>query len=263
MRQRLPQPYELVIGTVKKIEDHGAFVTLDEYGGLEAYVPLNEVSHSWFRNIREVVKIGQKRVFKVIRVDRRRGLVDVSLKRVSDSERREKLQAWKRNQRALKLLEMAAKQLGKSLDEAYAAVGEKLEKSHSDMLAGLEAAIHGGREELEKAGIGEPWLSVIYELAKTHIKLPKVKASAIFTVKCMQGDGVVRLREVLGAWEEVKRRYPSIEAKFYTSGAPRYKVDVEAYDYRVVESFLGELSKVILLKAEELGCTAAFERVKV
>ncbi|RLE89661.1 MAG: translation initiation factor IF-2 subunit alpha, partial [Thermoprotei archaeon] len=51
-RKQLPDVNELVIGTVRRIYDHGAFVTLDEYNDLEAYIPLNEVSHTWFRNIR-------------------------------------------------------------------------------------------------------------------------------------------------------------------------------------------------------------------
>ena len=55
-RRKFPEYGELVIGTVEKIFDHGAFITLDEYGGLEAYCPLSEVSRSWFKGIREVLK---------------------------------------------------------------------------------------------------------------------------------------------------------------------------------------------------------------
>ncbi|MEM4547286.1 MAG: S1 RNA-binding domain-containing protein, partial [Thermofilaceae archaeon] len=131
--KRLPKLHELVIGTVKRIEEHGAFVTLDEYLNLEAYVPLNEVSHSWFKSIREVLKVGQKRVFKVIRVDPRRGLVDVSLKRVTDSERRKKMQEWKRFQRSMKLLELSAEKLNKSIEEALE-VALNLENFYGDTL---------------------------------------------------------------------------------------------------------------------------------
>jgi len=36
-RRQYPEVGELVVGTVKRIEEHGAYITLDEYGGVEAY----------------------------------------------------------------------------------------------------------------------------------------------------------------------------------------------------------------------------------
>ena len=261
VRRRLPRPYELVIGTVTKIEDHGAFVTLDEYGGIEAYVPLNEVSHSWFKSIREVLKLGQKRVFKVIRVDYRRGHVDVSLKRVAESERKAKLQEWKRFQRAIKLLELAATKLGRSFDEALEE-GEKLERVYGEIFAGFEAAVREGKKALEKAKIREPWLSMFYELARNYVKVPKIRIRGVFTIQCIQGDGVEKVRKVLSMWRKVLEKYPDVKARFYVMGAPRYRLDAEAYDPKRVESFVSEVAKVILSKASKEGCTASFERLR-
>ncbi|RLE86155.1 MAG: translation initiation factor IF-2 subunit alpha [Thermoprotei archaeon] len=260
-RRRLPRPYELVIGTVRKIEEHGAFVTLDEYGGIEAYVPLNEVSHSWFRSIREVIKVGQKRVFKVIRVDPRRGHVDVSLKRVSEGERRAKMQEWKRYQRAMKLLELAAERLGRDFGEALEE-GWKLEDAYGEIFAGFEAAVREGREALEKAGVREPWLSTFYELAKAYVRIPRIKVSGVFTISCLQGDGAERLRRILSSWTRVRDKYPEVKARFYVVGPPKYKLDVEAYDPKLAERFMGEVAKLLLSRAREEGCSADFERLE-
>lgn len=260
-RRKLPRQFDLVIGTVVRIEDHGAFVTLDEYNNLEAYVPLNEVSHSWFKSIREVLKVGQKRVFKVIRVDPVHGHVDVSLKRVSERERQEKLQQWKRYQRAMKLLELAAEKLGRSFDEALKE-GSKLESAYGEIFAGLEAAVKEGKQALEKAGIREPWLSALYELAKSYIRIPRTKMSALVSVSCPHGDGVERLVKVLSSWRSVAAKYPDVEVRFYTVGPPRYKVDVESYEPRRIDEFLKELAEAIAAKAGEEGCVSSFERVE-
>lgn len=260
-KQKLPKLFELVVGTVTKIEEHGAFVTLDEYGGLEAYVPLNEVSHSWFKSIREVLKVGQKRVFKVIRVDARRYHVDVSLKRVSERERKEKLQEWKRYQRSMKLLELAAEKLGRTVEEALEEAA-KLENLYGEVFAGFEAAVREGKAALEKAGVEEPWLSVFYELATSYVKIPKVKLSAVAIVSCPYGDGIDRLVSILSTWKEVKNRYPDVEARFYAAGSPKYKLDVESYDPKRAEAFLDEVAKVMMAKAGEKGCQYSFERVE-
>ncbi|WP_243665907.1 S1 RNA-binding domain-containing protein [Vulcanisaeta sp. JCM 16159] len=89
-RKELPDIGELVIGTVYRILEHGAYVLLDEYGGLEAYAPINEVVQSWFHDIKDYLRPGQKTVFRVIRVDARRKLVDVSFRKVREEEKKKK-----------------------------------------------------------------------------------------------------------------------------------------------------------------------------
>jgi len=89
-KKPLPDDGEILIATVKKVFDQGAYVTLDEYGGLEAYLPWIEVSSRWVRNVRDVLSEGRKIVVKVIRIDRKKGTVDVSLKKVTEDERKKK-----------------------------------------------------------------------------------------------------------------------------------------------------------------------------
>jgi len=94
MREEFPEEGELVVATVKKVLKYGAFVTLDEYPGLEAYLPISEISTGWVRNIRDYVQEGRKIVAKVIVVDPAKKKIDVSMKRVSPSQRRMKMQLY-------------------------------------------------------------------------------------------------------------------------------------------------------------------------
>jgi len=261
-RKELPEVNELVMGTVKRIFEHGAFVTLDEYGGLEAYIPLNEVSHSWFRSIREVLKVRQKRVFKVIRVNRAKRQVDVSLRRVAPSERKAKLYEWKRAQRAEKLLELAAQKLGRTLDEAYEEVGWKLEDYYGEIFAGFEETALHGKDALREAGVREPWASVIEELAKAYVKISRVKISSIVSVQCLQPDGVFRLREVLTSWKGLEKKYNNTRVRAFVVGPPRYRVDVEALDYKTAEALMKEITSAMTEKAREKECSIVIERLK-
>ncbi|MHA1219287.1 MAG: S1 RNA-binding domain-containing protein, partial [Candidatus Heimdallarchaeaceae archaeon] len=67
-RRNLPEYGDLVIGTVKSIFDHGVYVDLDEYDNLQAYCHVSEVSSTWVRNIRNVMRLGKKVVGRVMRV---------------------------------------------------------------------------------------------------------------------------------------------------------------------------------------------------
>ncbi|MEZ0345969.1 MAG: translation initiation factor IF-2 subunit alpha [Infirmifilum sp.] len=260
-RESLPSLNELVVATVKEIHEHGAFVTLDEYGGLRAYVPLGEVSHTWFKSIRDVLRVGQKAVFKVIRVDQSKMLVDLSLRRVSDSERKEKLIEWKRAQRAEKILEMAAKSLRKTLDEAYEKVGWPLENYYGEIFKGLEETSLRGEAALEEAGVDKRWAEAVTEIAKQNIKLPSVKLSYIINVQCLEG-GVTALKQVLTAWEGNVEKPTNATVEFYTIGAPRYKLDVTALNYKEGERLSQEILKSIEKAARSSGCSFSYEKFK-
>ena len=82
-----PDVGDLAIATVKRVVDYGAYVRLDEYEGIEGLVHISEISTTWVKNIREHVREGQKLVLKVLRVDRERAQVDLSLRRVTGRKR--------------------------------------------------------------------------------------------------------------------------------------------------------------------------------
>ncbi len=60
----LPLRNELVVATVREVMGHGAYVSLDEYGEIRAYVHISELSRTWVKNIRVHVREGQRIVAK-------------------------------------------------------------------------------------------------------------------------------------------------------------------------------------------------------
>ena len=95
----LPEAGELVVGTIIRIMPYGAYAALDEYDGAEGLLHISEISSRWVKNIRDHVRERQKAVLKVLRVDREKRHIDLSLRRVNEREKREKLLAWKRELR--------------------------------------------------------------------------------------------------------------------------------------------------------------------
>ena len=262
-RKELPDVGELVVATVKEVYDYGAYLTLDEYGGLEAYLPWSEVASRWVRSIHDVVKPGQKVVVKVIRVNRRKRQVDVSLKRVTDSERKRKMMEWKRAQKAEKILELVAQRLGKSLEEAYREVGQRLEDAYGELMAAFEEAAIRGPQVLREAGVPEEWIEPLYEEIKRHVEVKQVRIAGVITARSFAGDGVERVKKTLLSVKNAILESPGgIKVRLYTIGAPRYRLELESYEYKVLEKALEKALEEGERVAKELGVEFAFSREK-
>ncbi len=262
-RKELPGVGELVVATVDKIFDYGAYVKLDEYEGMDAYLPWSEVSTRWIRNIRDVIREGQKIVVKVIRVNRRRRTVDVSLKKVADNERRRKMLWWKRYVKAAKIIELIAEKIGKNIDEAYEQVIWRLEDFYGDPMYGLEEAVLRGDEALREAGIPEEWINPILEEVKRHVRVKKVKIRGTLILRSLKPHGIEDIRKVLLQIPSIAiKSGEGIKAKVYTLGAPRYIIEIEANDYKSAEKALSNILRNIEHEAKSLGMEMRFEREK-
>lgn len=260
-REESLQVGSIVIGTVKEVFDKGAYVVLDEYPGKQGYVPLGEISSSWFHNIRDFLRERQKAVFKVINMDKDKSYLYLSLRRVTNAERERKVLEWKRAQKAEVILSFAAKKLGKTLDEAYKEAGWPLEDCFGEIYAGLEEAVKSGVEALLKAGVPTDWANALFEVASEYVTIAKVKVSGLLELKCLKVNGVEAIRKaLLFALNTASEK--GYEVKIYTVGAPRYRVDVYAEDYKKAEAILKEVTDIALTLITKEGGEGTFHRVK-
>ncbi len=261
-RKSLPDVGELVVGTVRNVMDMGAYLALDEYDGFPAFLPWSEATSKSVRSIEDVVKEGQKVVVKVIRVDKVKKHVDVSLKRVMEGEKRRKMAFYKRYVKVATLVTLLAEKLGRSIDEAYRDVIWRLEDTYGDPLTGLERAVLEGEQALRNAGIPEYWIKPLLEIARTHIEVKTVRISGIMTIKSTASDGLYRVKDLLLRIKGLLEKEPKVKARLYTVGSPRYRIDLEGHDFKILESILKKILEEASKEAERLKLEFSFERLK-
>src|SRR3989339_1517097 len=131
-KQDFPEEGDLVLCTVTNVEFHSVFANLDEYGrgGL---IHISEVSPGRIRNIRDFVKEGKKIVCKVLRINEEKGYIDLSLRRVNESEKRRKIDDIKKEQNAEKIVEIAAGKIGLKPNELHKEISEKIAKNYASL----------------------------------------------------------------------------------------------------------------------------------
>ncbi|MFH1393525.1 MAG: translation initiation factor IF-2 subunit alpha [Candidatus Micrarchaeota archaeon] len=248
----MPDRNELVMATIRKIMPYGAFCILPEYDNLEAFLHVSEVAPRWIKNIHEFISEGQKHVMKIHRVDRDRNQVDVSIKRVSDEERRRKQEQVRTEKRAEKLLELSIKTSKASLKPEEAA--KIIEEQFGDVYSCFREAMEGGDSVLKELDLPKALKAAMVEIAKKNIKKPTVIVTGVISLTCFGPGGVSDLHKAL----DVDDKSVSI---LYL-GAPSYKITVTASDYKAAEKTLAAVVEQIKGFAQKNNCEFGFEREK-
>ncbi len=255
LRGEFPEEGELVVATVTQIRDFGAFVTLDEYANREAFIHLSEVATGWVKYIRDHIRERQKIVGRVLHIDSAKGQVDLSLKRINEHQRREKIQSWKNEQRAQRLLAIVAKSLKLEVEGTYGAFAEKLVEEQGSLFHAFEVASADPKKfaaQYGKAG----WVSAFLRVAEENLTPPKVTISGTLEISSTSPNGVQDVRTALKAAEEADPESVTVQ---YV-GAPRYRVQVTGIQYKQVEEILKKATEAALAKIAKSGGQGSFAR---
>lgn len=244
----LPEESEFVLATIKKIMPYGALCILPEYKNAEAFCHVSEVASRWIKNIHEFISENDKIVVKVLRVDREKRQIDVSIRRVNEEEKRNKLESVKRAARAEKLLQFA---LSKSkcqlnLNE----IVSKLEDVYGEAYSALENALEND-DAFAKIQIPNTLKKEIIDVVRKSIKKAKIFVSAKFNLKCFGANGVNSIKKALTI-----DKSDANDVHILYMGAPNYKIVVSASEYKDANK---KLEKILEKISSSLDKDCIFE----
>jgi translation initiation factor 2 subunit 1 len=247
-----PDQDELVIAVIKKIMPYGAFCVLPEYNNMEVFLHVSEIAPRWIKNIHEFVSEGQRHVAKVHRVDKEKNQVDVSLKRVSEEEKKKKLEMIRTEKRAEMLLSQAIKNSKLKITPVEAA--DALSKHFGDVWTAFAEAMESKDEALKDVDIPQALKTEIVSLAEKNIKKPTVAVSGTANLVCWGTEGVEDIKKVLSAGEK--------DVGIDYLGAPRYRLSLTAANYKDGEKKMAKMVEQMKSTAQKNNCEFSFELEK-
>lgn len=249
MRDEYPRRGELVVCKIEKISPYSAFASLEEYPGKEGMIHVSEISSSWVKDIRKHVKDNERVVCKVLRIDPERGHITLSLKRLSAQEKKSRMNQFKREKRAEKLLEMIVKERGLNVKKAYEKLGHSLIDEYGSLHKAFDSVYDGKTEK-----VPEDWKELVIEFVKKNFVKEKKEIKGKLKMTFYGPDGASDIKKALKEAEgELKVSYIS---------APIYQLSLMTEKPKQGEKKMCEIVERIEKTAKSLGGTAGFEREK-
>ena len=251
MKKEFPEEDEILLGTVTRLIGTSVFIHLDHYDK-EGVISFSEVSSGRIHSIRDYVRIGQKIVCKVLRVDESTGHIDLSLRRVTTREKKKMMEANKREKDALTMISIAVKD-----KERLEKIAEDMKKEF-DFSELVEQLLVLTRSEiltkLKKLSFSEAEAERFLSLIAEKVKSKRVNVKTRVSLFSEAADGIERIKKILTEIEK--------EAKIIYISTPYYSISVESDNYKEANKKLKEITDRIESRAKELDCVFELRKEK-
>ena len=253
--QELPEVGEIVIATIKKTGDHGAYVTLDEYDNIQGFLHVSEIAPGWVRKVTKYVKEGDKKVLLVKKIQADRVEIDLSLKQISKEQRKKKLLDVKRFEKEQGILKNIQDKVNLSSEEIEE-LEEKLLSKYKSVYDAIIEIGSKGIDVIDDLEISEKIKITIEEISK-KTKLPSVEIRGILEMTSNKSNGIEIIKKIL--LDAIKENQNDKIEILYL-GAPRYRLSVIAQDFKTAEKTLKPIIEKIEKNASKLNGIFKFSR---
>jgi translation initiation factor 2 subunit 1 len=247
----MPEQGEIILATVTKVMDHGAYVTLDEYDDIQGFLHISEIAPGWIRSVNRFVKDGEKKVLLVKKV--KSNDIDLSLKQVSKDQKKQKLREVKKYKKGKTLLE--------NLQEKVNLTDEEVEKLEDKFYTKFDS-VYDGFMEIARNGI-----SIVTDLKLTKkittsieeicskIKLPSVEIRGIMEITSDKSNGVEIIKKTL---LDVIKKDSTMDITYL--GAPKYRISITSENFKSAEKSLKPIIEEIQTNIEKKKGLFKFKR---
>jgi translation initiation factor 2 subunit 1 len=251
---QFPEVNDLVMVTVQQVAEMGAYVTLLEYNNIEGMVLLSELSRRRIRSVQRLVRVGKNEVVIVLRVDKEKGYIDLSKRRVSPEDVEKFEDKFNKSKTVHSIMRHVAEKLDIELEDLYRRVGWPLYKKFGHAYDAFKLAIND--PELLWTSIEEPIEeSIRKELSLNIVRRltpQKIKLRSDFEVVCFGYEGIDAVKAALKEGESVSTDEMPIKIRLVAP--PLYVMQTSSYDkaqaIEVMNQALEKIEKSILSRSQ-------------
>ncbi|ORY01862.1 eukaryotic translation initiation factor 2 subunit alpha [Basidiobolus meristosporus CBS 931.73] len=210
---RYPEVDDLVMVNVRQIADMGAYVKLMEYDNIEGMILLSELSRRRIRSIQKLIRVGRNEVVVVMRVDREKGYIDLSKRRVSPEEIAKCEEKFNKSKAVHSIMRHVAEKQNLVLEEIYQQFGWPLYKKYGHAYDAFKLAITEPETVFEGIEIEPQVKEELLNNIKRRLTPQPIKVRADIEVTCFGYEGIDAIKAALKAGEALSTEEVGIKIK--------------------------------------------------
>merc|ERR1712093_549431 len=188
-RPRYPEVDSLVMVQVKQIQEMGAYVKLLEYDNIEGMILLSELSRRRIRSIQKLIRVGRNEVVVVMRVDKEKGYIDLSKRRVSAEDVVKCEERYNKSKAVHSIMRHVAEKTEKDLEEINDMIAWPLYDKYGHAYEAFKLSITDP-SVFEPLNIPEPILGELRANIARRLTPQPVKIRADIHVTCFSYAGI-------------------------------------------------------------------------
>ncbi|XP_067937877.1 eukaryotic translation initiation factor 2 subunit 1-like [Watersipora subatra] len=204
-QHKFPEQDDVVMVKVRDIAEMGAYVHLLEYNNIEGMVLLSELSRRRIRSINKLIRIGRDECVVVIRVDKDKGYIDLSKRRVGQEDIVKCTEKFSNAKHVNSILRHVAELLdyttNEQLEELYEKTAWFFDRKYGKTGASFEAFKHAVLEPeiLDECDIDSDTKECLLADIKRRLTPQAVKIRTDVEVACYHYDGIDAVKTALKA----------------------------------------------------------------
>ncbi|KAL0452695.1 UNVERIFIED_CONTAM: Eukaryotic translation initiation factor 2 subunit alpha [Sesamum latifolium] len=267
---KYPEVDQAVMIQVKSMADSGAYVSLLEYNNIEGMILFSELSRRRIRSISSLIRVGRIEPVMVLRVDKEKGYIDLSKRRVSEEDIQACEERFNKSKLVHSIMRHVAETMNIDLEDLYIHVGWPLYRKYGHAFEAFKLIVNDPdsvldsltREVKEIGPDGQEVTKVVPALSeevkdalvkniRRRMTPQPLKIRADIEMKCFQFDGVLHIKEAMRKAEAAGNKDCPVKIKLVAP--PAYVLNTQTLDK--------EQGIAILNQAIE-ACTEEIERHK-
>lgn len=270
--QKFPEVDDVVMVNVRSIAEMGAYVTLSEYNNIEGMILLSELSRRRIRSIQKLIRVGRSECVVVLRVDKEKGYIDLSKRRVSAEEAKKCEEKFNKGKQVNSILRHVAEITKADIEQLYQNSAWKLDKKFGGPAKSYDAlrlAITENPGIFDEIELEESLKDTLIDNIRRRLTPQPVKIRSDVEVACYAYEGINAVKDALRAGLAVSEE--DLQVKINLIAPPLYVVTTVSLDkekgVEILQKALDAIKAVITekkgsmnVKMEPRAVTATDER---
>lgn len=267
---KYPEVDMAVMIQVKNIADMGAYVSLLEYNNIEGMILFSELSRRRIRSVSSLIKVGRIEPVMVLRVDKEKGYIDLSKRRVSEEDIQTCEERYNKSKLVHSIMRHVAETLDLDLEDLYVHIGWPLYRKYGHafeafkiVVADPDKVLSTLTREIKEVGpdgqevtkvvpaVSEELKDALVNNIRRRMTPQPMKIRADIEMKCFQFDGVIHIKEAMRKAEAAGNDDCPVKIKLVAP--PLYVLTTQTLDKE---------QGILVLENAIASCTESIEKHK-